>query len=97
MATEMFAPGISPVEQYLALLADNALQVVQREDLSAQWTAVLVDRLAMYRSLRDTTVAKFGAAHYASWDDTYSFFVGLFVAGNLGGTRIVARRATRNP
>jgi hypothetical protein len=62
------------------------------EDLSVEWTDVLVNRLEMYRSLRDTTVGKFGEAHFAAWDRTYSFFVGLFVAGKLGGTRVVARR-----
>ena len=46
----------------------------------------------MYRALKDTTVAKFGAAHFQKWDETYSFFVGLFAAGRLGGGRFVARR-----
>jgi hypothetical protein len=46
----------------------------------------------MYRSLEDTTVARFGAAHFRKWDDTYAFFVGLFAAGRLGGGRFIARR-----
>jgi hypothetical protein len=54
----------------------------------------------MYRALRDTTVAKFGEAHFEAWDRTYSFFVGLFAAGKLGGARIVganASKMTRRP
>jgi hypothetical protein len=47
----------------------------------------------MYRSLEATTVAKFGAEHFRRWDDTYAFFVGLFATGELGGGRLVARRA----
>jgi sarcosine/dimethylglycine N-methyltransferase len=93
LAAEMHAPAITPVERTLELLGDNGCSVERHEDLSAEWTGILVERLAMYRSLRDTTVEKFGAGHFDAWDRTYSFFVGLFVAGKLGGARIVARRA----
>lgn len=93
MAAEMQAPGIAGVERYLELLAANRCTVERREDLSKEWTRVLVERLAMYRSLRDTTTAKFGEPHFAAWDKTYSFFVGLFMSGKLGGVRIVARKA----
>lgn len=92
MGAEMQAPGIASADRYLELLAAAGLALASSEDLSAQWTAVLVKRLAMYRTLKDTTVAKFGAAHFEAWDHTYSFFVGLFSAGKLGGARLVARR-----
>ena len=92
MGAEMQAPGITSADRYLELLRDQGLSVISHEDLSAEWTATLVKRLAMYRSLSDTTVAKFGQAHFEAWDHTYSFFVGLFVAGKLGGARIVARK-----
>jgi sarcosine/dimethylglycine N-methyltransferase len=90
MAGEMQAPGICPVERYLELLAARGCTVKQCEDLSEHWARVLATRLYMYRSLRDTTVAKFGEAHFAAWDRTYGFFVGLFMSGKLGGARIVA-------
>lgn len=93
MAAEMHAPGIASVDRYLGLFATHGFELVSNEDLSAQWTEVLVARLAMYRSLADTTVAKFGRAHFEAWDDTYSFFVGLFSAGKLGGARLVARKS----
>ena len=50
--------------------------------------------LEMYRSLRDTTVAKFGESRYKEYDDAYSHYVGCFVANKLGGVRIIARKAT---
>ena len=93
IGAEMQAPGIASAERYLELLRDQGCSSISHEDLSAEWTATLVKRLAMYRSLADTTVAKFGQAHFDAWDHTYSFFVGLFVAGKLGGARIVARKA----
>lgn len=92
LAAEMHAPDIASAQRYLDLLRGHGCTVTSHEDLSAPWCEVLVKRLAMYRSLRDTTVAKFGEAHFDAWDHTYSFFVGLFTAGKLGGARIVARR-----
>lgn len=92
MAAEMQAPGISTIDHYLDLLRANQCRVTSCEDLSTQWTDVLVNRLDMFRTLRDTTVAKFGEAHFERWDRTYDFYVGLFVADNLGGVRIVAQR-----
>jgi sarcosine/dimethylglycine N-methyltransferase len=91
MAAEMQAPRVASSERYLELLRANGCTISSSEDLSGEWTKVLADRLEMYRTLRDTTVAKFGEAHFAAWDRKYSFFVGLFAAGKLGGVRIVAR------
>ena len=66
--------------------------MLARDDLSEQWSQILIKRLAMYRSLQNETVAKFGAEHARHWDSIYSFFVGLFGAGKLGGGRFVFRR-----
>ncbi|MGH6897926.1 MAG: class I SAM-dependent methyltransferase [Geminicoccaceae bacterium] len=83
---------LESLDGYGRLLAERGCTVLARDDLSAWWTEVLKRRLEMYRSLEDTTVAKFGQAHFAKWDETYAFFVGLFAAGRLGGGRFVARR-----
>ena len=92
LAAEMHAPTIASADRYAELLENNGCQVELREDLSDEWKRILVDRLAMYRSLRDTTIAKFGEARFLEYDRAYSHFVSLFVAGKLGGARIVARR-----
>lgn len=89
---EMTFPTLESLDGYQGLLRGVGCTVVARDDLSAAWIEILKQRLEMYRSLRDTTVAKFGAAHFQKWDDTYAFFVGLFAAGQLGGGRFVARR-----
>ena len=86
--------SLESLEGYSQLLAERGCALLVRDDLSAWWTEVLKRRLEMYRSLKDTTVAKFGVAHFQEWDDTYAFFVGLFAAGRLGGGRFVARRAS---
>lgn len=66
--------------------------LVSEEDLSDEWTRVLEQRLAMYRSLRPSTVEKFGLAHYQRYDDAYAYFVGMYAQRKLGGARLVFRR-----
>lgn len=65
---------------------------VEIADLSHAWRDILIDRLAMYRSLKAETVARYGEAHFAAWDENYSFFVGLYRTGELGGGRVVATK-----
>ena len=84
--------SLETLDGYGRLLTRSGCVLMGRDDLSAWWTEVLQGRLAMYRSLKDTTVARFGAAHFQKWDATYAFFVGLFAAGRLGGGRFIARR-----
>jgi sarcosine/dimethylglycine N-methyltransferase len=88
---EMAFAGFEVLEGYARLLEVQGCKVVEREDLTARWAEILVQRLAMYRALRETTVERFGAEHFRQWDDTYAFFVGLFSEGQLAGGRLVAR------
>ena len=53
---------------------------------------ILQQRHAMYRSLRASTVAKFGEEGYRKYDDAYAFFVGLYEKGVLTGARFVIRK-----
>lgn len=91
MAAQMQFPVIATPAQYRRWLIDAGFRIEHEHDLSDEWTRVLQDRLKMYQSLRDTTVARFGQAHFAHWDQMYTAFVGLYSAGKLGGLRIVAR------
>jgi ubiquinone/menaquinone biosynthesis C-methylase UbiE len=89
---EMTFLSLESLDGYARLLAASGCTLLERDDLSAWWTEILKQRLEMYRSLKVTTVAKFGAEHFQRWDDTYAFFVGLFATGELGGGRFLARR-----
>ena len=91
LAAEMHTANIASAESYVGLLEKHGCAVVAQDDLSGEWEDILVQRLEMYRSLRDTTVAKFGESRYQEYDNAYSHFVGCFVAGKLGGVRMVAR------
>ncbi len=88
---EMTFQELGSVESYRgALERENC--AVEVQDISEEWRVILVDRLAMYRSLEDQTVERFGKAHFDKWDNAYNFFVGLYETGELGGGRFLARR-----
>jgi SAM-dependent methyltransferase len=89
---DMAFAGFETLEGYARLLEVSGCTVVEREDLTARWAEILVQRLAMYRALRESTVERFGAAHFRRWDDAYAFFVDLFAQRQLAGGRLVARR-----
>ena len=92
LENEMAFSELGTLEQYCHLLEEKSCQVVEVEDLSDDWAQILIDRLAMYRSLKEQTVSSFGLAHFQKWDRTYSFFVDLYRSGELGGGRFVARK-----
>ena len=92
LENEMVFSELSTLEQYCHLLEEKSCQVVEVEDLSDDWAQILIDRLAMYRSLKEQTVSSFGLEHSQKWDRTYSFFVGLYRSGELGGGRFVAHK-----
>ncbi len=49
----------------------------------------------MYRSLKASTIANFGAEGYKRYDTAYGFFVSLYEQKILGGVRYVARKLVR--
>ena len=83
---------LASAASYRDALEREGCTVVEVQDLGEAWRRILVDRLAMYRSLRDQTVARFGEAHFRKWDEADTFFVGLYETGELGGGRFLARK-----
>ena len=92
LETEMVFSELSTSEQYCHLLEEKGCEVIEVEDLSDNWAQILIDRLAMYRSLKEQTVSSFDLAHFQKWDRAYSFFVGLYRSCELGGGRCVAHK-----
>jgi ubiquinone/menaquinone biosynthesis C-methylase UbiE len=89
---DMAFASFETLDGYARLLEARGCTVVEREDLTAHWAEILVQRLAMYRGQQETTVACYGADHFRQRDDTNAFFVGLFTQRQLAGGRLVARR-----
>ena len=87
LADWMAAVSLQTIDSYRALLGRAGFVEVEGEDLSAEWGAILPERLRMYRAMRDETIARFGHAGYDEYRQLYAFFVGLVAAGKLGGAR----------
>lgn len=92
LAAEIRTSNLATAAEYRQLLDANGCVVESEEDLTTVWRDNLVERLGMYRSLKDTTVAKFGEEHYDHYDRAYAHYVECFVDGRLGGVRLVATR-----
>ncbi|HEX2541437.1 MAG TPA: methyltransferase domain-containing protein [Caldimonas sp.] len=84
---------IATVEEYAEHLRACGMEVVGRIDLTDEWTRILVERLAMYRSLESQTVARLGREHFERYDRAYEHFVGLYRSGALAGALIHAVKA----
>ena len=89
---EMAFTELDTLDGYSVLLEASGCLVEKAEDLSEEWAQILIERLAMYRSLKNQTVSRFGDAHFEKWDRAYSFFVKLYTSGELGGGRFLARK-----
>jgi ubiquinone/menaquinone biosynthesis C-methylase UbiE len=89
LARGMKIPRPATPSEYRGLAEKNGLTITAATNLSEAWSTILVDRLTMYRSLRDTTVAKFGEERFQEYDRAYEHFVGLFTRGILGGYRVL--------
>jgi ubiquinone/menaquinone biosynthesis C-methylase UbiE len=84
---------IATLGDYQQWFADAGMQWVQSIDLSEEWTRILVDRHAMYRSLESQTVARLGRDHFDRYDQAYDHFVGLYRSGVLSGALVLASKS----
>jgi ubiquinone/menaquinone biosynthesis C-methylase UbiE len=89
---EMTFIELGSQEAYRRRFERAGCAVTEVQDLSDEWRVILVERLAMYRSLKAQTVERFGNDHFTKWDNAYSHFVGCYETGELGGGRFLARR-----
>jgi len=83
---------IATEADYRGWLSATGMGIVNVTDLSEEWTRILVERHAMYRSLREQTVARLGLEHFDRYDQAYEHFVGLYRTGVLAGALFHARR-----
>jgi sarcosine/dimethylglycine N-methyltransferase len=89
---EMAFQELASARSYSQAFEDVGCENLKFEDVSEEWRIILAERLLMYRNLKDQTVERFGSAHFAKWDSAYSYFVGLYETGELGGGRFLAHR-----
>ncbi len=72
--------------------ADAGFAEIALRDLSADWKAVLEERLRMYRALRDEAAADHDPEGDPWFHKAYPRFVALVSAGALGGALVSATR-----
>jgi sarcosine/dimethylglycine N-methyltransferase len=84
---------IETLDGYAEQLSLRGMTVVRLSDLTEEWTRILVERHAMYRSLESDTVARLGREHFERYDRAYEHFVGLYRSGVLAGALIHAVKA----
>jgi ubiquinone/menaquinone biosynthesis C-methylase UbiE len=77
---------------YADLVRDAGFAVTSAEDLTAEWGAILTQRLAMYRKLREETLAAGTPAGNDAFYESYVRFVDLVNAAQLGGGRFTGEK-----
>ena len=92
LADGIAAIAIHDADSYRQFIEAAGFRDVARQDLSPMWRRILRERLEMYRSMRDDTVAQFGPERHAAYVDAYTFFVKAIETERLGGARWTARR-----
>lgn len=83
---------ITTAADYTGWLEGAGMQIAAVADLTGEWTRILIERQAMYRSLEAQTVARLGREHFERYDRAYAHFVGLYASGVMSGTLIHAIR-----
>ena len=81
---------IETLDGYAHKLRSCGMSVVRMVDLTEEWTRILIERHAMYRSLEADTIARLGREHFERYDRAYEHFVGLYRSGVLAGALVHA-------
>ena len=84
------AQTLQSESSYRAMLEDAGFRVASIDDLTADWGTILADRLAMYRRLREETLARGMPAGDEAFYSAYVRLVELVQARALGGARFTA-------
>ena len=77
---------------YAGLVRGAGFVVTAAEDLTAEWSEVLVHRLAMYRKLREETLAAGTPAGHDAFYESYVRLVDLVSEAVLGGGRFAGQK-----
>jgi ubiquinone/menaquinone biosynthesis C-methylase UbiE len=86
------AQTIQSFDSYDRLLRDVGFRIIFRKDLTAEWTGILQQRFAMYRKLREETIAFGTPSGNEEFYRSYARLVALVQARTLGGGRFAAEK-----
>jgi SAM-dependent methyltransferase len=88
----MAAQSLQSVQGYRELLQCAGFRIVAVDDLTTEWGAILAERLAMYRRLREEAIGVGTAAGHDAFYRSYARLVALMQARTLGGVRFTAEK-----
>jgi sarcosine/dimethylglycine N-methyltransferase len=88
----MAVQTLQNVASYRALLEGAGFRVVAVDDLSKEWGAILAERLAMYRRLREEAARAGTPQGHDAFHESYVRFVEMMQTGELGGARFTAEK-----
>jgi ubiquinone/menaquinone biosynthesis C-methylase UbiE len=86
------AQAIQSFDSYDRMLSDVGFHILSRSDLTAAWVEILERRFAMYRKLRQETIALGTPSGDEEFYRSYARLVALVQAGTLGGVRFAAEK-----
>jgi ubiquinone/menaquinone biosynthesis C-methylase UbiE len=86
------AQTIQSFDSYDRLLRDVGFRVISRKDLTGEWGRILQQRFAMYRKLREETIAFGTPSGDEEFYRSYARLVALVQARTLGGGRFAAEK-----
>jgi len=86
------AQAIQSFDSYDRMLREVGFHILSRSDLTAEWAEILDRRFAMYRKLRQETIALGTPSGDEEFYRSYARLVALVQAGTLGGVRFAAEK-----
>jgi ubiquinone/menaquinone biosynthesis C-methylase UbiE len=88
----MAVTGLYDLPAYAELVGQAGFIVSPAEDLTCEWGEILTHRLAMYRKLREETLAAGTPAGHDAFYESYVRFVDLVNGAGLGGGRFAGQK-----
>ena len=88
----MAVTNLYDLPTYAGLVGEAGFTVGSVEDLTREWGEILTHRLAMYRKLREETLAAGTPAGHDAFYESYVRFVDLVSQASLGGGRFAGRK-----
>lgn len=89
----MAVTNLYDIPAYTKVIERAGFTMTSVDDLTAEWAAILKERLAMYQKLRGETRAAGTASGHDAFYESYVRFVDLVSEGALGGARFAAVKA----
>lgn len=92
LANDVYCRELPTWERYRAQIETAGFEQLEMEDMSAEWSRFVADRLDDFHGGRERFVAIHGQDAFDALDHFYTVIVELFRSDGLGGIRWTARR-----